>query len=316
MLAPPPRAPIAFICSCAAVAAPTLIRLAIDHLVIDVTYVTYYPFILGAAMFMGWRYASGVALASAVAGNYLFMAPRHTLFAFPEDTVGSLFFLLAAALVIAAAEALRQAYKKLHAAIKRRDALNAELQHRVKNIISVAQALAIQAFRDLPEADVALATFTSRLRALATAQDVLTGGNWEICKLPDLADQALAPFNHQGTIYLSGPDCTLPERSCVPLVLALHELGTNAAKYGALSAPHGSVAVVWTLREDGEGGDELVMRWTEQGGPRVQPPTRRGLGSRLLAAQSGLKAVTLDYAADGVTCEIVVAGADFRPPRG
>ncbi|CAN7643870.1 hypothetical protein LJR219_005057 [Phenylobacterium sp. LjRoot219] len=84
---------------------------------------------------------------------------------------------------------------------------------------------------------------------------------------------------------VAGPTCTLPEAACVPLVLALHELGTNAVKYGALSSLTGSVNLAWTVVAADDGRHEVVLDWTEKDGPDVQPPTRRGLGSRLLTAQ-------------------------------
>jgi two-component sensor histidine kinase len=102
----------------------------------------------------------------------------------------------------------------------------------------------------------------------------------------------------------------------VPLVLALHELGTNAVKYGALSALSGSVDVVWTLRQSKDGARrEVVLDWTEADGPKVEPPTRRGLGSRLLKPQRGLDDVTLDFQPDGLTCRIIVTALEDQAPK-
>jgi two-component sensor histidine kinase len=315
LLAPPPRGGLAIGCAAAAVALPTLLRLAIDPIVADVAYVTYYPFVLIVAMFMGWGYAAGVALAATLVANYLFLSPRYTVFAGLGDTVGSIAFLLCAGLLIAIGVLLRQTMGRVEAGLKREAFLNAELHHRVANTITVVQALATLRFRGVPAADSAVRDFTSRLGALAAAQDVLTGGGWEICKMPDLATRALAPFGSKARLRLTGPACSLPKASCVPLVLALHELGTNAVKYGALSTPSGRVEVAWRVQRDPEGADELHLQWTERGGPLVQPPTRQGLGSRLLAAQPGLKAVRMHFKPEGAACEILVAGAqlDERP---
>jgi two-component sensor histidine kinase len=308
LLAPPRRGVLAVLYTIASVAIPTLLRMALDPIVQDVAYVTYYPFVMLSALFLGWRHAAVVAIASALLGDYLFMTPRYTLFTAGAHTVASLLFLMSSGLLIAMSAALGRTIVKVESGLKREAYLNAELQHRAKNIIAVAQGLATQSFRGLPAADGALRMFVSRLHALAAAQDILTGGDWKACKLPDLAVRALAPFNEQGTTILTGPACTLPKASCVPLVLALHELGVNAVKYGALSAPKGSIELDWTLLEN-----ELVLRWTESGGPPVQPPTRRGLGSRLLTAQPGLKAVTMDFRAEGVVCEIRVNDAELGP---
>lgn len=143
-----------------------------------------------------------------------------------------------------------------------------------------------------------------RLAALAEAHNVLSSGNWEECRLPDLPQAALSRFQQLGAIALVGPSCVIPPASCVPLVLALHELGTNAIKYGALSVSSGRVSLSWTVA-----AGSVVLRWEETGGPVVVPPTRRGLGSRLLTKQTGLDAVTLDYRPEGVVCETRIDGA-------
>jgi two-component sensor histidine kinase len=312
LLAPPRRGAPALLYSVLSVVIPTLLRAVLDPIASEVGYVCYYPFVMLSALFMNWRYATGVAIGSAIAGNYLFMAPRYVLFAAADDTISALVFLLCSGFLIGMSAVLRRTIRQVETGLKKEAYLNAELRHRVKNTIAVAQGLAMQSFRGTPAADGPLRMFLGRLHALAAAQDILTGDDWKVCRLPDLADQALAPFNEQRVVTLMGPGCILPDASCVPLVLALHELGVNAVKYGALSAPRGSVELAWLLRDDGASGDyELVLRWTERGGPPVQSPTRRGLGSRLLTAQPGLKAVTVDFRPEGGVCEIRVKGAEL-----
>jgi two-component sensor histidine kinase len=304
------------------VVAPTVLRLAVDGFVTGTVFVAYYPFVLLAALILGWRMAVVVTLASAIVANFLFMEPRHLLFAEVSDTLGAISFLLSSSLIIALADTLRRTVAQVQVGVEREADLNAqlqhrnsELQHRVKNILSVVQGLATQTFRDTANHD-SVRIFKGRLHALAEAQDVLTSGNWERCQLPALAVQALAPFNGEGAVKLSGPTCALPEDACVPLVLALHELGTNAVKYGALSALSGSVDVVWTLRQSKDGARcEVVLDWTEADGPKVEPPTRRGLGSRLLKPQRGLDDVTLDFQPDGLTCRIIVTALEDQAPK-
>jgi two-component sensor histidine kinase len=130
-------------------------------------------------------------------------------------------------------------------------------------------------------------------------------------RLSNLAIRALAPFNGQGAVRLMGPPCNLPERSCVPMVLALHELGTNAVKYGSLSTSDGIVEVRWQLRNAHGSGtaQELVLNWMEIGGPQVERPTRRGLGTKLVAQQTGIDTATMDFRPEGLVCDIVVKGA-------
>jgi two-component sensor histidine kinase len=285
-------------------------------------YATYYPFVMFASILIGWRGAVMVTLASALLGNYLFMEPRHVLFANQGDTAGTAAFVLSCALMISLSDTLRRTLRDLEVSRDREAALNAEhehlnaeLQHRVKNTLAVVQGLATQTFRGDPGRDEIVRTFRGRLHALGEAQTILTSGRWESCRLPDLAHRALAPFNGQSAISIDGPPCCLPEAACVPLVLALHELGTNAVKYGALSTVTGSVEVRWALRPaahasgDAGAAHDLVLDWLESGGPPVSPPSRRGLGSRLIAPQRGIDAAALDFRPEGVACRIVAAGA-------
>ena len=296
-----------------AVVAPTLFRALFDGLVSGTTFVAYYPFVLVSAMFLGWRGAVVVTLASAVVANFLFMEPRYTFFYGPEDTTGAVLFVFSSVLIIALAETLRRAVAEGEASRKHEGHLNRELQHRVKNTLAVIQGLATQTFRD-PSSEPDLRKFQSRLRALAGAHEILISGEWETCSLPKLAARALEPFNRDGNINLYGPPCTLREESCVPFVLALHELATNAVKYGALSTPEGTVEVVWTLSPDPSSKrDDLVLEWAEGGGPTVEAPTRRGLGSKLLRPQAGIKDVQLTFPAHGVSCRFHVAGAKALP---
>ncbi len=283
LLAGSPSLLWALLLGLAFVAIPTLIRLAVDPVISGTAYVTYYPFVLIAALLIGWRWAAAVAVAAAMLANFLFLYPRYVLFARLEDTLGTLFFLFSCSLIIAVVNTLRRAVVDLERGTHREATLNAELrhlnaelQHRVKNSLSVVQALALHTFRGLEAGEDAVRKFQGRLQALAEAQTVLTSGKWEHCQLPDLADRALAPFNGHGAIRSEGPLCSLPERACVPLVLALHELGTNALKYGALSSLEGSVDVRWQVSDGEDGVKQLVLDWVESGGPPVAVPTRRG----------------------------------------
>jgi PAS domain S-box-containing protein len=181
-----------------------------------------------------------------------------------------------------------------------------ELNHRVKNSLATIQAIAAQTFRgarSLPEAQEA---FTSRIIALAEAHDVLTRENWEGADIEDVARRAAALHGGEERFELSGPTIRLPPRAALSLSMALHELATNALKYGALSAPGGRVAVQWSLSRD-DAGPRMALVWTERGGPPVTPPARKGFGSRLI--ERGLAAelsgeATITYDAAGVVCRI------------
>jgi PAS domain S-box-containing protein len=190
---------------------------------------------------------------------------------------------------------------------RHREVLIGELNHRMKNMMAVVQAIAAQSLKADLSPDDARRTFEGRLAALARAQDVATSRNWEKVALADLVDRAIAPFRQSGRFACAGPDLHLPARAAISLSLALHELATNAVKYGALSVEAGRVEIGWTLGagEDGAPGMELV--WRETGGPPVAAPGRRGFGSRLiersLAAELGGR-VALDFAPDGLVCTV------------
>ncbi len=184
--------------------------------------------------------------------------------------------------------------------------LMAELDHRVKNTLANIQALVTQSSRSAASLTMFVEGLDKRIHSMAKAHSLLTQSRWEGVSVEGLLREELDPFNHPpGIVELSGVDAVLTPKSALSLSLALHELGTNAAKFGAFSVPEGRVAVSWGPREDGG----LVLNWRESGGPQVLPPTRRGFGSslieRALALETGGRA-TIQYAPDGVVCEILL----------
>ncbi|HEY4071368.1 MAG TPA: HWE histidine kinase domain-containing protein [Sphingomicrobium sp.] len=309
LAAPPPRGASAILYAGFCVAAPTVVRGVVDPVVSATTFSTYYPFVILAGLFLSWQSAIGVAAASAIAGDYLFVEPRFTFFPTPQERFAAAIFVVSAALIIVVGNTLRRTVAELEKARTHEAHLNSELQHRVRNTLAVVHALVRQTFRETPGAKAEVDKLHGRLGALAEANEILRRGRWEGCVLPELAERALEPFNGRAAIKLVGPECRLPEESCVPLVLALHELATNAVKYGALSTGEGSVELSWALSRTIEGQTQLRMSWVERGGPAVSAPTRRGLGSRLLQPKGGLTAVGVNFHPGGVAAAIVVDGA-------
>lgn len=184
---------------------------------------------------------------------------------------------------------------------QRQGLLFAELSHRVKNTLAIVQALAQQTMRTRPEPADFAAAFSDRLGAMARSHNLLTEHSWRGAGLEELVRGALSAFLDEGRcIDIGGDDVTIPASAAITLGLVLHELATNASKYGALSVPSGRLAVRWTVAE-APGGRAVDLRWTESGGPPVTPPSRRGFGSRLLAgsAQQLGGSFEPDYAADG-----------------
>ncbi|UIY30733.1 PAS domain-containing protein [Neorhizobium galegae] len=155
-----------------------------------------------------------------------------------------------------------------------------ELNHRVKNTLATIQAIASQTLRGGDP--IVRQNLERRLMALAAAHDVLTRENWEGADIDDVVTGALAPFGEGGDyrFAVSGPSLRLLPRAALALAMGLHELTTNALKYGALSTPDGQVAIKWQIVEGAE--PLLRLTWTESGGPPVVAPSRRGFGVRLI----------------------------------
>ncbi|WP_053078637.1 PAS domain-containing protein [Methylobacterium tarhaniae] len=182
--------------------------------------------------------------------------------------------------------------------------LNGELAHRLKNVLAVVQSVTRQTLRNASDVQKASQDLSARLVALGAATDVLTNASWRSADLRELIERALAPHGEIGVrILLDGPCLTLKPQVAVALALALHELATNAAKYGALSNDAGRVDVIWQVR--GEAPEaRFRLDWREQGGPPVAEPTRRGFGSilieRSLRSYFGGTA-GIEYRPDGLT---------------
>jgi PAS domain S-box-containing protein len=192
-----------------------------------------------------------------------------------------------------------------------------ELDHRVKNTLAVVQAVAAQTLRQAGISPELCSAFDSRLVALARSHDMLAQGGWEGALLSEAVERTLEPYAAQSggggrasqRILTSGPPVRLASSTVVTLNLGLHELATNAVKYGALSVPAGRVEVTWRLERAAQPGAPPVLEilWRERSGPPVRPPERRGFGSRLLerglAREAGGE-VALDFLPEGVECRI------------
>jgi two-component system CheB/CheR fusion protein len=190
-----------------------------------------------------------------------------------------------------------------------RDLLIDELSHRVKNTLATVQSLAARTVRQVDTLPEFKTAFEGRLHALARAHDLLVEENWKGTGLNRLAHRTLAPYFETDTdrITIDGPALRLPPQAGTALVLIMHELATNAAKYGALSAPEGKLVLRWRFGEGGESGN-VCIDWTETCAHEIQPPTRTGFGSRLIETSISHDlhgSVKLDYLATGLRCEIV-----------
>ena len=184
--------------------------------------------------------------------------------------------------------------------------INEELKHRVKNTLAVLGAVATQTFRD-PGSKADLAKYQGRLAAFARAHDLLTAANWAAAPLQDVISTALIPYRTgEGRFSVSGPSLVVKSRQALALSLAIHELATNALKYGALTVPSGRVSITWAC-EDQEGEPKFVFVWRELGGPPASQPTGVGFGSRLISRvlQDDFGGVVdVSYEPTGLTCRL------------
>ena len=185
-----------------------------------------------------------------------------------------------------------------------------ELNHRVKNTLAIVQSLAVQSFTGAASVESAAEVFNARLISLSQAHDVLTREHWHSALLGDLVEQMVRShgFLASERFDIAGPRVRLSPQNALSFAIALHELATNAIKYGALGDRGGGVRIHWRLAE-ANGRCILHLDWIEHGGPPVRPPARKGFGTRLIEgslnpARNG--AVSLDYRESGLACHIAV----------
>lgn len=218
--------------------------------------------------------------------------------------------------IVGAAKIARDITERKRAEEQRNLLIN-ELNHRVKNTLATVQSLALQTLRNTERSEDARKVFDARLSALSRAHDVLTAENWEGANLREVVARALEAFSGD-RVRVDGPEVRLTPRQALALSIALHELATNAAKYGALSNGRGTVDVRWSVVRAGE-AQMLELRWTERGGPPVALPIKRGFGSRLiersLANELG-GAASIEFAREGVCASIASPLERGHPDRG
>ncbi|MCW1428901.1 sensor histidine kinase [Novosphingobium sp. JCM 18896] len=284
-----------------AVAIPTFIRWLIDGGTSGVPFVLYFPAIQMIATYLGWRWGAVTAFGSAIAAWGVFLPPQ---FGFSFDwaqVVALTLFGISAATMVWVGNILRNAVIEMEERARQSDDFNQELQHRTKNSLQMMRALASQSSKATDPAQF-YEMLAGRLGALAKANELLRFGALKSCAIGDLVGAAIAPFNTL-QFDLAGPHWDVSRNACTPLMMALHELATNASKYGSLSVAAGRVRIVWDAAEE---PGLYRLRWEEVGGPAVQAPTHRGLGSRLLRSAGGIPTVDLRFAPAGVTCEMTV----------
>ncbi len=239
----------------------------------------------------GWTVAAGIAESSLVGPLWRNLAIT--------SVIGGLLLLIGLAFAVRMATTIARG-EMLH------DLLIEELNHRVKNTLAILQSIATQTFRSASRLE--RQKFEGRLGALAEAHNLLSKEKWEGSELKDVIERVLHPYliSAPERLRMSGPSVPLSPRLAVVLSMVLHEIATNAAKYGALSNDTGKVALDWEVMTQA-GKPQLRLIWTETGGPHVTAPVQRGFGSRLIERsardQLGGEA-PVDFLPHGVVCTI------------
>jgi two-component sensor histidine kinase len=193
-----------------------------------------------------------------------------------------------------------------------------ELNHRVKNTLATVQSLASQTARGTDSPDTFREAFEGRLIALSQAHDQLTRRHWRSADLHDIITAVVAPYRAraQDSIAADGEDVTLSPRAALTLAMALHELTTNAAKYGALSTPAGRIHVGWRVMREPPHPTMLRLEWREEGGPAVVAPTRQGFGTRFIEGSVAAElqgTATLAFDPAGLRCIMQIPIDDAVP---
>lgn len=282
--------------------AAVLVRLALDEIIPhQLPFITFYPAVLVAAYWCGFRPAVVALLLAGVFGALWVPGSDAGMRA-----LSLALFVATAGVPLVLIESLQVALHQLRQHENQVQLINSELKHRIKNLFSITNSICVQTIRSGGAAVDMERSVSGRIMAIAAAQDLLAAASTEGADLNQLVRAlvvTLAP--DPSRLKVDGPQVRLPADAATPFALILHELGTNAIKYGSWSSDSGYVAVSWTLQNEA-----LLFRWREHDGPAVAPPPREGLGSALIKQGLPTASVTHELMADGLECQITLPHVD------
>ena len=263
----------------------------------DFLFATYFPAILAAGLLAGIPAAAGVTIASALIVRIFFAPVLHSASQMHREYVDFAMYLISAALTISFAHYCRVVLNRLHERNYTNEILARELQHRSKNLCAVLEVIVRKSLADDPDRT---AKVFGRIEATMNANELLTAPRPHLLTLRQLLQRAFAPYG-EDRLEAIGPEILIEPETARHLILLVHELVTNAAKYGSLSHLNGRVSVKWR-----ECDDTIALSWTESGGPVIDLPKRQGFGSQLVNAcvKALAGSVQHDFASDGFSCSI------------
>lgn len=308
-----PASPPAFAFAVLCVAVASMLRLAIDLIAPDaVPFATFFPAILIATLIAGTAAGVFAMVLSALVSWSMFVPPRFSMdHLHTQDVVSLGLFFFAALAIIWVADRYRAVVRRLDEEEAYRELVVEELGHRVKNKLATVHAILrheLRGHRDVWE------SAAGRLRALMAADDFLAAGDGggDGVDFREILQMELAPYG-SASVAMRGEPLMLHGKLPSVLSLIVHELATNAAKYGALSAPNGVIAIEWTERD----GD-IVVVWTESGGPDVVAPDKRSFGTNLIerSLDAFKGTARIEFARAGIVCRMRFPRPAAAPPPG
>jgi two-component sensor histidine kinase len=264
--------------------------------------------VLSSVTFDGQRVMTAIAHAPAIGLTLAVGVPEATLRAPARDALLLILAFSLGCLALSGGFAARLAGQVL-LADREKEILVQELGHRVSNLLATVQGIAAQTARASDSKQEGFARLQERIAALARAQRIVTDHKWEAAPVRRVVEAALEPFlgTASGVELAGNAEVSIGARTALAITLAIHELATNAVKYGALSTPSGKVRVSWKS----DNGKHVILEWEESGGPAVQAPVRKGFGSTLL--ERGLTdgasgSANVEYRPSGVRCVLRLPG--------
>jgi two-component sensor histidine kinase len=297
----PPNSVAAYVFALACVFAAMAVRALFELLDSTVLlYATYYPAILLASLAGGASAGLFATLLSLAIALWIFPSPV------AMQAANIVLFLLSCFATIAVAELYRNTARRLHSEERKRTLLIRELEHRGKNTFAIVQSIVRQTLQDQKElAEV----IVGRIKSVSATNDIITKSDHQTAGLQSILERELYPYG-RGRIALRGPDAQLDAELARSFSLIVHELATNAAKYGALSEPSGQLSVVWSVKSG-----RIELDWSETNGPAVSKPVAPGFGARLVARllKNHGGEIKPDFRPNGLRLRIVLRLAAHEP---